>query len=215
MKRNTLGLRRNLREQERKDAIIQSAIRVFSVTGYERASMEDIAAETGLSKGLIYWYFENKAGLFSELIDRCMGPYCDLLEKTIDSPGLFKDKLQHFFLEFTRLFKEHEALNKLVHFGSLHSNPMNNQENFSGKVNAYYQRVQDLLRTLLIQGIEQGYLKDDIDISALSFFLLTAVEGYIYMTMLEERMPVDRALIDFAQKIIFPAVVCEKEKETG
>ncbi|MGO9146212.1 MAG: TetR/AcrR family transcriptional regulator [Desulfomonilia bacterium] len=207
MKHSTLGLRKNLKELKRREAIISSAIQVFSAKGYERATMDDIAADIGLSKALIYWYWENKAALFSELVDQCMMPYCHLLQKTIDSPDPFGEKLTLFLTDFTRLFKNNEALNKLVHFGSLHSHSINEKENFSEKVNAYYQRVQDLLHELLSQGVKQGYFKADLDKKALSFFLLLAVEGYIYMSMLEERMPVERALVDFARNIIFPAVI--------
>jgi TetR/AcrR family acrAB operon transcriptional repressor len=69
MKKGLLGARRNLKEEQRREVLIDSAIKVFSVKGYARATMNDLAADSGFSKALIYWYWDNKAALFSELID--------------------------------------------------------------------------------------------------------------------------------------------------
>ena len=80
MARKTLGLRRNLKEDIRRAAIINAAVKVFSERGYDHATMDDIASEAGFSKSLTYWYWKNKASLFSELIDLCMKPYCDQLQ---------------------------------------------------------------------------------------------------------------------------------------
>ncbi|MBX3082298.1 MAG: TetR/AcrR family transcriptional regulator [Anaerolineae bacterium] len=47
----------------RKRQILESALAVFSEKGLERASMDDIVRASGLSKGTLYWYFENKEAL--------------------------------------------------------------------------------------------------------------------------------------------------------
>ena len=46
--------------EERKSQIIQAAIRVFAREGVKEARMDDVAQESGLSKGLLYWYFKSK-----------------------------------------------------------------------------------------------------------------------------------------------------------
>ena len=52
---------------ERRQQIFQAAITCFSRHGYHKTKMDDIAAETGLSKGALYWYFQSKKELFLSL----------------------------------------------------------------------------------------------------------------------------------------------------
>ena len=49
---------------ERKEAILRSAAHEFADKGYERASLNRMISEAGLSKGTFYYYFEDKADLF-------------------------------------------------------------------------------------------------------------------------------------------------------
>ena len=49
---------------ERKEAILRAAAYEFAEKGYERASLNRMIKEAGLSKGTFYYYFEDKADLF-------------------------------------------------------------------------------------------------------------------------------------------------------
>lgn len=52
----------------RHDQILTAALTVFRANGFSATRMEDIAAETGLSKPAIYLYFDNKETLFKAAI---------------------------------------------------------------------------------------------------------------------------------------------------
>ena len=157
--------------------------------------MDDIAIEAGFSKSLIYWYWKNKAALFSELTDICLIKYRDLLQETLESQEPFQKKFSQLIIDFTAIFKQNDSLNKLVHFGSLHYSEVK-EENFKEKVRNYYRALEKELVELLQQGIDERYLNKDIDLSAIAFTILTTVEGYIYMSMLEKRMPVERSIVN-------------------
>jgi AcrR family transcriptional regulator len=66
--------------EERRAQIIEAALARFTQHGYANTTMDHIAAESGLSKGAIYWYFESKDDLFQaaansvmeELVERSM-----------------------------------------------------------------------------------------------------------------------------------------------
>lgn len=49
---------------ERRAEFIEIAIRLFSARPYGKVSMDEIAAEAGLAKGLLYYYFGDKQGLY-------------------------------------------------------------------------------------------------------------------------------------------------------
>lgn len=59
---------RKERERERRrQQIMVAAKRVFSVKGFTKATMEDIAKEAELSPGTLYLYFKNKDELYASL----------------------------------------------------------------------------------------------------------------------------------------------------
>ena len=55
---------------ERKTQIISAAEGVFTKKGFGQARMDDIAEETGLSKGTLYLYFKSKDDLIIAILDR-------------------------------------------------------------------------------------------------------------------------------------------------
>lgn len=54
---------------ETKKKILESAQRLFTRRGYERTSLSDVAKYAGVTRGAIYWHFENKEELLISLID--------------------------------------------------------------------------------------------------------------------------------------------------
>jgi AcrR family transcriptional regulator len=52
-----------------RERLLESAARAFATRGYEKASIEEIAADAGLTKGAVYWNFESKEDLFFALLD--------------------------------------------------------------------------------------------------------------------------------------------------
>lgn len=55
---------------ERKQEILDAAIRVFSKKGYDRTSISDIAKEIGISQGLCYRYFPSKEAIYDAGIEQ-------------------------------------------------------------------------------------------------------------------------------------------------
>jgi AcrR family transcriptional regulator len=61
--------RPNVSEQ-RKLQILQAAEEVFTEKGFDDARMDDIAQQTGLSKGTLYLYFKSKDEVILAILDR-------------------------------------------------------------------------------------------------------------------------------------------------
>jgi AcrR family transcriptional regulator len=56
------------RAQARKQEIIRTSEALFSDQGYAQTRMSDIADAAGVTKGLLYWYFESKEALVAEVL---------------------------------------------------------------------------------------------------------------------------------------------------
>jgi len=55
--------------EARREHILRAALRCFARRGYHTTTIDDIAAEAGVSKGAPYVYFESKEALFEQLCD--------------------------------------------------------------------------------------------------------------------------------------------------
>ncbi len=54
--------------QRRKVSMVTAAMRLFAESGYQHVSISTIAKEAGVSKGLLYNYFENKEQMVKEIM---------------------------------------------------------------------------------------------------------------------------------------------------
>ena len=50
--------------EEKQQAIINAGFRVFSKNTYKKSPVSEIAAEAGISKSLLFYYFRNKKELY-------------------------------------------------------------------------------------------------------------------------------------------------------
>lgn len=56
-------------DQEKQERIINAAVKEFAQKGFDKASTNEIVKEAGISKGLLFHYFNNKHELFLFLYD--------------------------------------------------------------------------------------------------------------------------------------------------
>ena len=59
---------------ETRTVILDTAEQVFSARGVSRTSLADIAAAAGVTRGAIYWHFQDKADLFCKMVARVTLP---------------------------------------------------------------------------------------------------------------------------------------------
>jgi AcrR family transcriptional regulator len=55
--------------EDRREQIIDAALRVFAEKGFDKATNKDIANEAGITPGLIYHYFKSKENLLRAILE--------------------------------------------------------------------------------------------------------------------------------------------------
>lgn len=82
------ALNRAISEQqkgERRDAILQVALKDFADTAYDELTMDRIAADAGLAKGTLYLYFRSKEEVFLALCERELIQWFDTLDNALQT----------------------------------------------------------------------------------------------------------------------------------
>jgi AcrR family transcriptional regulator len=79
--------------------IVFAAMELFSERGYQGTSMADIAKKAGVSKGLIYNYFEGKEGILLSILGEALdeGEKIMQIEEKVPSKEHLKNIIERFF----------------------------------------------------------------------------------------------------------------------
>ena len=161
--------------QERRQEILDAAMRCFTRTGYHKTTMDDIVAESGLSKGTLYWYFKGKRelffALFDSILDEMLAPLPTLLE--IDAP----------VVERLRLLSK-GATEAILNSEELASFPLSFMMEawLDDAISDHYvdvlQQFADILEKLLKEGIANGELHE-MDTHSTTWGLMAMLDGII------------------------------------
>ena len=106
--------RRRLAPDDRRQALINSALKLFNTRPYDDVSVDDIAADAGMSRALVYHYYGGKAGVFISALRRTGDDVVAAIAKAgMDDPdnwltaglGAFFDHIQANPIGLTALFR--------------------------------------------------------------------------------------------------------------
>lgn len=130
-------------EPKRRDAILNAALKEFSMKGFDDASTNVIAKKAGISKGLMFHYINSKKDLFLFLYDYCTDmihkKYLDLMD--FNQKDIFERIRQSYILQI-ELLQQHPWIFDFIKItGITNSDDIN--KNLEGKVNEKLVRCQE------------------------------------------------------------------------
>lgn len=88
-------------------AIVEAAARVFQHSGYERASMNDVATQAGADRASVYYYFKGKHELFHAVIIDAVQHLVDSAERIMAADVPAAEKVRELVAEVMRAYTDH------------------------------------------------------------------------------------------------------------
>jgi AcrR family transcriptional regulator len=79
---------------KKKEEIILSAVKIVNEKGYQKATMEEIAAELLMTKGSLYYYFKNKEDLIFQCHEMVLVQAIEKLQQHINAKQSNEEKLR-------------------------------------------------------------------------------------------------------------------------
>lgn len=155
-----------------KKKIIKAAYTLFDKKGYHSTSMDDIAAEVGVSKASLYSYFKSKEAILKVTVDQALTePFLNIF-KNQNSVDAIKD-YYHTLAVFEGLLHLNFVLTSLA----------NNSDDIKFKLIETYETKLKLLTTFVSKQQKNGTLRSDINPVEIAQFLM-AVYGDIAMQLI-------------------------------
>ena len=160
--------------EERKAQIYQAALACFSRRGYHQTTMDDIVAESGLSKGTLYWYFKGKKELFLSLFLEVMGQLgqswesivadeeASATDKLLTSMALFRSELEEI-VPFFGVMMEAWALTR-------------HDEDVEDIARKLYEPYLDIMGRVIEEGIASDEFRVE-SVRATALVILTLFDG--------------------------------------
>ena len=169
------------REQRRR-AILDSAVRVFAEHGFFAARIRDIAAGAGVAEGTIYLYFEGKDDLLLTAFREKVNEFVSSVRDVMAAELPFQERLARFVeLQFASI----EADPPLATVLLLESRQ--SSKFYGGAVRDVLKTYANAIDTLLASGVERGEVRRDAEIPLLRRMLIGALEEIELEWLLGER----------------------------
>lgn len=161
--------------EERKNQIIAAATKVFTERGFAEARMDDIVAESGLSKGALYWYFDSKDAIIVAILDRVFDWEAAHLDEILDCEDSAEMKLERFVdVTLQDLNKMKPLMPIFFDFWSLSVR----NKNINKAIKRYYQNFIDIVEPIIELGIQRGEFRI-VDVRETALAIGALFEGTI------------------------------------
>ncbi|MCY1280408.1 HTH-type transcriptional regulator TtgR [compost metagenome] len=186
--------------EETRVQILDATERVFHEKGVSRASLAEIAAAAGVSRGAIYWHFENKTDLFQAMLERIRTPIEELARacESEDEP----DPLGRMHQLLVRLLKrvELDPQSRRIH------EILRYKVEYTEELGDLRQKMQDLsaecdlrIAKTLRNAVNRGQLPADLDCQRAAISLHAYMEGLQSNWLL---VPAGFSLADEAESLV-------------
>ncbi len=158
-------------KNNKKELIINAAIKVFADKGFYTANVADVAKEAGVADGTIYLYFKNKDDLLISLFETKMEEILLRFSSLLDSTRNAEEKLRQFIHLYFQLIEEDQNLAEVFQVELRQSDKF-----LKDYHNQKFIDFLNLIGDILHQGQSDGQFKTDINIHTMKLIIFGALD---------------------------------------
>jgi len=168
----------------RRAQLTKAAYKVVAQKGYNDFTIKDIAAEAGLSTGLVHYYFKNKEDLLFKLLKEMNANLKEQLNKALMVLTEPKDKLLAFCDEaFALLDREKAYFYVLIDFWArINHDTRIRQANIK-----LFQSYRDEIAAIITEGMAKGVFMV-VDVKLVSVIIISLIQGTILQYVIDNEV---------------------------
>lgn len=138
-----------------RERILRVAAEHFVDRGYEGVSMREIAEDCGITKAALYYHFDGKSALLTEIFNDYLEQLGAAIESSSAAQQGAEQQLRAVILALFAVPQQRRSLMRLAIHDSGHLEP----EQRADFWRAYHERFLDPLRQIFADGIDSGELR--------------------------------------------------------
>lgn len=165
----------------RRAQLVRAAYKVVSRKGYYNFTIKDIAKESGLSSGLVHYYFKDKQDLLLNLLkDINLNIKSYLNHELVKTRSPLEKLIAYIDQAFSLAEKEKEYFYVLIDFWTqTKHNPRMRQAN-----NRLLQSYRDECAAIVKEGISSGIFRE-VDVAFTATTIVSVIQGTIVQYVLD------------------------------
>ena len=172
-----------VRSEETRTRILQSAMKLFSETGFDATGVAEICGTAGVSKGAFYHHFETKQAVFLQLLEDWLQQVDADLQTALSEAPTVVDGLLGMAARTREVFSAADGrLSILLEFWSqARKDPVVWERTI-----APFRRYRDAFAGIITKGIEEGSLRP-IDADKAAQALMSLAVGIVLQGVLDPK----------------------------
>ena len=148
----------------KRERILEEAVKLFYERGFNATTLDDIAAELGVTKPFIYTHFRSKVDLLAALCKPTIEMSLAAVAEAAEADGTHTERLYHAIVGFTRVVLQRQP-NIAIYFRE--------EKNLATaaleEINTLRRQFDRVLSRLLRAGVEAGdFNVPDVNLAALA-----------------------------------------------
>ncbi|MDO5090996.1 MAG: TetR family transcriptional regulator [Cardiobacteriaceae bacterium] len=165
--------------------ILDTALQLFDEQGYAQTSLSMIARTAGVTRGAIYWHFQNKEEIFHALADAQFAEILAENAAAIAAPNTWSRLIDNFSRFYRELSHQPAQLRffRIIHQQKRHDSVLAELRD------RYHERWQQQCRDAVERGKANGELPADADADYLFFHLNVIFRGLAEVYLDEPHNP--------------------------
>lgn len=167
---------RAARSEQTRGNILVAAETVFSQKGLYGARIDDIAAEAGVNKRMLYEYFGNKEDLYKIVLERVYLRLGDSEEEIIECAGSANavDAIRALVRTYFMFLRDNPSYVRMVMWENLNEGRYFEEQNLHSIRNP----IKKALHTILANGQAQGQFREGLDETQILITLFACPYNY-------------------------------------
>ncbi|HPH02179.1 MAG TPA: TetR/AcrR family transcriptional regulator [Spirochaetota bacterium] len=162
-----ISQRKSEERRQRRERIVQAALRLFSDDGYAATSMDAIATQAGFSKRTVYGYFESKEDILAAVVLEALRIMNRMTEKNLETAGDGFSRAWACGRAFIDFQREHPRLYALLRDARTLFSPQSGGRGPSATIRAELLAENERNFGMLVGAIERGRsdgsMREDLD----------------------------------------------------
>jgi AcrR family transcriptional regulator len=175
-------------KKEKKDQIIEAAIREFARKGFSKTTINDIAKAAGIGKGTVYEYFSNKEEIVHETFRFFMHAMEPDFQAILISGVPAKEKLKQILDGFSHsinLEYHQELMELMFEFWSEAIKDKGSKGMMFEEMIKFYQVYREIFADIIIEGMGDGSFRKDINPRSTAAMIVGTLDGLMVQWILE------------------------------
>ena len=197
---DTLPTSKAVKSAKTKEALLLACMRLFARHGFANTSVDEIARAAKVTKGAVYWHFEDKDALFGAILEMIREQWQRaVLDPVLSAKGA-EAQLEQLFVSYASLFEQEPDICYFIQRVLL-----DNDGTYSAQVASVMMQTAGFVGKLIRKGQQANEIARDLEPRLVAHLVLGCITGATQQHIVNPGIGVDHLLSE-AKRIVITSI---------